>query len=189
MILKNIIEQQNLETGYLIKYNGKIGVAAYHIWSGDGISNLQEMVCFWDVAGWLIGQQPDECLLPESTDSKQSVLWLNKGMPKPFGWLAKNRFPYIATRRVLISEKSAINRLYYRARDKKEIALLLLNAYNSFNYKVDMRFIMRYSLGESSDSLERDVFTFIRFLKKGVELHEVLGAQAVQRLIEYWNLQ
>ncbi len=84
------------------------------------------------------------------------------------------------------NDKDALERLIERAKDKRFIAMLILNAYNP-SYLCDMRTLLRYLEGESNETLQDDVYHLFRIVRKGVEPHEIIGDGPIDSLVEQCN--
>ena len=84
-------------------------------------------------------------------------------------------------------EANAVKRLLVYADRKAFVADLILNGYDS-SYTVNMRKVMRYAAGETANSSYRDdVFVLFSLMERGVETHEVVGLDVIEKLIAGWK--
>jgi len=81
-------------------------------------------------------------------------------------------------------EKAVVERLIPYSDRKGFVAELLINGYNSSVCKTDVATLMRYDLGEPPGSTYvEDIFTFLRVISRGVETHEIVGQEAMDKIM------
>lgn len=74
------------------------------------------------------------------------------------------------------------------AQNKRHIASLIVNLYNSNICGADMYNLMSYTRGESCNLLRDGVLTLIQCCG-AVESHEIYGSDFVESLIEQWGFR
>ncbi|CAM2804334.1 hypothetical protein [Vibrio diazotrophicus] len=74
------------------------------------------------------------------------------------------------------------------AQEKRHIASLIVNLYNSNICGADMYHLMSYTRGESCNLLRDGVITLIQCCG-AVESHEIYGSEFVEDLIERWGFR
>ncbi|MBN3048079.1 hypothetical protein H5A27_18675 [Pectobacterium brasiliense] len=91
---------------------------------------------------------------------------------------------------VPISEKHQKELAYLGclAQEKKFVASLIVNLYNSDICGADMYHLAGYCRGESSDTLKNGMM-FLVFICGYIESYEIYGSEFVENLIEKWDFK